>query len=306
MIVDIPTHEELARSSLDLLNMAWDSACEIIAGLENSEVKSWDDDGSAQREYHAASQPSLANALVVIQQAQELGLKARIAVVSPYLLIAGDPRGWPKGSTNNVSFSEFRTIDASDLIRVHNAVCAVRVDDRFVQVFEDTRRRRNLIVHLGRKRQSEDAKALLLLILRTVKALFPDRRWASERYDFALRDRYTAIGGQDHVEVGHVNQFEMLRGILPAKELRDSFNFEKRARRYICLHCTAEERNMAGESTPLAQLHPNTPEATSLYCCTCGSEYPVTRMRCPHCKSDVFSVEDNGVGVCLTCLEDAP
>src|SRR6266849_4499472 len=122
MIVDIPTPEELARSSLDLLNMAWDSACEIIAGLENSQVKEWDDDGSAQREYHAASQPSLANALMVIQQAQELGLKARIAAVSPYLLIAGDPRGWPKGSANDVSFSEFRTIDASDLIRVHNTV----------------------------------------------------------------------------------------------------------------------------------------------------------------------------------------
>jgi hypothetical protein len=47
MIVDIPTPEELARSSLDLLNMAWDSAHEIIAGLENSQVKEWDDDGSA-------------------------------------------------------------------------------------------------------------------------------------------------------------------------------------------------------------------------------------------------------------------
>jgi hypothetical protein len=110
------------------------------------------DDGSAQRDYHAASQRSLANALAIIQQAQELGLKSRIAAVSPYLLIAGDPRGWPKNSAGDLSFSEFRTIDASDLIRVHNTVCSTGVDDRFVQVFEDTRRRRNLIVHLGRHR----------------------------------------------------------------------------------------------------------------------------------------------------------
>jgi hypothetical protein len=214
MIVDIPPPEELARSSIDLLNMAWDSACAIIAGLENSEVKEWDDDGSAQRDYHAASQRSLANALAIIQQAQELGLKSRIAAVSPYLLIAGDPRGWPKNSAGDLSFSEFRTIDASDLIRVHNIVCSTGVDDRFVQVFEDTRRRRNLFVHLGRHKQSQDAKAILILILRTMKALFPDRRWPSELYDFARRDRYTTIGGEDYVEMGLVNQFEMLRRIL--------------------------------------------------------------------------------------------
>jgi hypothetical protein len=67
MIVDLPTAEELARASIDLLNMAWDSACDIISGLEGSEVEEWDDDGSAQRDYQTASQPSLANALVIIQ-----------------------------------------------------------------------------------------------------------------------------------------------------------------------------------------------------------------------------------------------
>jgi hypothetical protein len=303
MVVDIPTPGELASSSIDLLNMAWDSAFAIIAGLESSEVKKWDDDGSAQRDYHAASQRSLANALAITQQAQELGLKSRITAVSPYLLIAGDPRGWPKSSAGDLSFSEFRTIDASDLIRVHNTVCSAGVDDRFVQAFEDTRRRRNLFVHLGRHQQSQDAKAILILILRTMKALFPDRRWPSELYDFARRDRYTTIGGEDYVEMGLVNQFEMLRRILPAKELKESFNFDKRARRYICQHCTAEERHMSGTSIPLAQLRPNRPEATTLYCCTCDREYPVARRRCPKCKSDVYSIEDNGGGVCLTCFD---
>jgi hypothetical protein len=91
------------------------------------------------------------------------------------------------------------------------------VDDHFVQLFESARRRRNLFIHLGRKQQTEEAKALLILILRTLKALFLDRRWPAERYEFALRDRHTALYGHDFVEGGLVNQFDMLRKILPAK-----------------------------------------------------------------------------------------
>jgi hypothetical protein len=150
--------------------------------------------------------------------------------VSPFLLIAGDPREWPKNPNGDVSFSEFRTVDAFELIRVHNTVCATRVDDRFVQSFDEVRRRRNLFVHLGRHQQSQDAKAILVLILGSMRALFPDRRWPAERRDFAHRGRYTAIIGPDYVEAGLVTQFEMLRRVLPAKELRESFGFDKRAR----------------------------------------------------------------------------
>src|SRR5262245_27632570 len=129
MITDIPTAEELARSSLDLLNMAWTSVCAVLSTLEESGVKEWDHDGRARREYHAASQPSLGNALAVVQQAQELGMKSRIAAVSPFLLISGEPRGWPKGShRHDTSFAEFRTVDAADLIRMHDTVCSTRID----------------------------------------------------------------------------------------------------------------------------------------------------------------------------------
>jgi hypothetical protein len=309
MIKDIPTPEELERSSLDLLNMAWDRACGIIAALKESNVQEWDDDGSARREYHEAAQPSLGNAFVIIQQAQELALKARIAAVSPYLLIAGDPRSWPKGAHRmDASFSEFRTIDASDLIRVHNTVCPNRVHNGFAQLFEQTRRRRNLLVHLGRKQQSDDAQALLVLILRTMRALFPDRLWTAERYQFALRDHRGALGYTDYIEVGLVHEFEMLLGILGAKDLRENYGFDKKARRYICLHCTAEQRSMEGTATPLAQLRPNTPDATTLYCCTCADEYPVVRRRCPNpgCRSDVFSTGEDDTGGCLVCLDEPP
>lgn len=301
MIVDIPTSEELARSSTDLLNLAWDIGLEIVSTLKNSDVEDWDDDGTARQDYHSASQASLGNALAIIQQAQELGLKARIAKVSPYLLIAGDPRGWPKGcQKNDIGFGDFRTIDASDLLRVHDTVCTERAGDDFVKLFEETRRRRNLFVHLGRQRQHDDAVNILRLVLQTVRALFPDRRWAHYRYDFSQRTGVVAVYGSDYVEANLVGEFKTIVDLLSADELREHFSFDAQAQRYICVNCTAEERSMSGEAPPFAQLRPNTPEASVLYCCVCDREYPIVRKRCTlsGCTSDVFADD----GTCLICL----
>lgn len=308
MIIDIPTPDELARSSVDLLNLAWETAFDILYDLEESGVEEWDDDGTARRDYHAASQPSLGNALAIVQQAQELALKSRIAAISPYLLLSGDPREWPRQcDKNDTAFTSFRTIDASDLIRVHDAVCNKRLDAKFVQIFTETRRKRNVIIHLGGKGQIFNLEDLLLLILETFRHLFPNKRWAQTRYEFKLRDRNTQIYGPDFVEAVLVHQFNQLTRVLGAKDLRTHFGFEKKQHRYICFHCTAEERNRSGETTPLAQLRPNTPEATTLYCCVCDKEYPVERRYCshPNCKSNVISTDKGWEGTCHMCMTEA-
>jgi len=50
-------------------------------------------------------------------------LKAKLVAISPFLLIAGNPSEWPKVlDETGVSFSDFRAIDAQDLIKVYNTV----------------------------------------------------------------------------------------------------------------------------------------------------------------------------------------
>lgn len=159
MITDLPTAEDIDGSALALLNMAWETALGVFRLPENSELENWDDDGSVRAEYHEARQPALRHALVMVHQAQELGIKARIAAVSAYLLLTGEPRLWPaKCDKRPTSFEEFRTIDASELIRVHDTVCAAPLDANFTRLFEEGRRARNKIVHLGGHRIVSDAR----------------------------------------------------------------------------------------------------------------------------------------------------
>ena len=89
MITDIPTEEELRSSAIELLVMAWKTAISSLHKLERARDVGLDDD-ETRSELRAAYLPSLRHAAVWIHQAQELGLKARIAGVSPYLLLAGD------------------------------------------------------------------------------------------------------------------------------------------------------------------------------------------------------------------------
>jgi hypothetical protein len=159
VIIEIPSADDFKQASLNLLSLAWQMALESLDSYEQSEIihpqdtpvhTFQTDDGqvhtfggpdtrytpeqraAAEQLFWRRSQPMLGNALSLIQQAVEMGLKGRIAAVSPFLLIARDARDYPGNSTTrDVPFSEFRSLDAADLLRVHNTVCPARLDGEF-------------------------------------------------------------------------------------------------------------------------------------------------------------------------------
>ena len=99
-------------------------------------------------EYWASAQKPLSVALALVQQGTELLLKSRIIEVSPFLIFKGDPSLWPSGcDKQEISFSEFKTIDAQDLIRVHDTVVTSRLTEEFKNRYENLRRKRNTIMH---------------------------------------------------------------------------------------------------------------------------------------------------------------
>ena len=302
MIKDIPTEAELESAALDLLVMAWEAALETMRTIRRSAIEEWDTDGSARADYDIARQPTLRHAHVWIHQAQELGLKARIVGVSPYLLLIGDPRSWPKSERDgSVSFSDLRTIDASDLVRVHDTVCLAKLPADFVRRFEQDRRNRNKIVHLGGHGFAADARDLILRILETAETLFPSRMWAAHRLEAAFNGG-AAILNSDAVEWGLLMDFDILVEVLKPAELRRHFNYDARRRGYICLSCSSEQGDWEDPSR-FAQLV--SPDGDDLFCPVCTVTRKVLRNRCSAagCRNDVLWAEDYKIGTCLICAD---
>lgn len=300
MITDLPTSEDLNGSARALLNMAWETALGVFRQLERAQLETWDDDGSVREEYHASRQPALRHALVMVHQAQELGLKARIASISPYLLLVGEPRLWPSGADRrSTSFEEFRTLDAADLVRVHNTVCDAPLDANFTRLFEEGRRARNKIVHLGGHRIVSDARDILILILDTHAALFPEMRWAAARMDHELNDGYAIVGGAG-VETGLLNDFELLQKVLAPRYIRQHFRFDKRHKAFMCLDCSSEQLDWDAGSR-FAQLLKGTED--QLFCAVCARIKTVLRGICGvnGCRCDVLAGDDYKWGTCLHC-----
>ena len=82
-----------------------------------------------------------------MQQGVELILKGKITYISPYLLITDSPSKWPSPyKDNEISFSQFRTLDAQDLIKVHDIFADAKISDEFAKLYNSLREKRNAII----------------------------------------------------------------------------------------------------------------------------------------------------------------
>jgi len=304
MITEVPTGSDFRQSGVGFLNLAWESAITLALELDEMEVEEWDSEGAVTDEYWQAGQRPLATAIALAQQGVELLLKARIADVSPYLLVSGNPRDWPKGcDTSDLPFSEFRTLDAQDLVRAHDAVTNQRLPDDFKRQYEAFRRMRNTIFHTVNKTLRITTEDVIRLILETTEVLIQPRRWIALRREF-LNASPVAVGsyaGQD-VAIASLNrELPKVVELLKPAELRRFFAFEKRQRSYVCYNCCSALRDYWTEDVMLAQLSPNTPTSTSLHCIACDENTTVVRRPCTQagCRSNVIEAED---GVCLVCM----
>src|SRR5260370_20541292 len=113
MITHIPTSGDYEQSALSLLNLSWETALELAIQLDEARKA---DNEVEEAEYWAASHTQLTTSISLVQQALDFQLKARIAAVSPYLLIAGPPKNWPTDCHNkDLPFADFYAIEAQDL-----------------------------------------------------------------------------------------------------------------------------------------------------------------------------------------------
>ena len=210
MILDIPSSDDFMQSGIDFLNIAWVKIIKLLLDLEENkkllESEKYNEEDEEDEltikllaysrmvaectdevifdqididtdQYWKKAQRILATSLSLIQQGTEFILKGYIAQVSPFLLLSRDSSNWTsKSQIEDISFSEFKTIDAHDLIKVYNAVAfrrlsenntiiSHRLPEEFKQRFEKLRNQRNKVMHSVDKNLKLTSKDLLVEIL---------------------------------------------------------------------------------------------------------------------------------------------
>jgi hypothetical protein len=305
MITDLPTPDEYDRSGVNLFNMAWAAATSPVHKLEEL-VDGMGLSGAgldqAVEHYWRGVQPQLANALSLTHQAMEVSIKGRIAAVSPYLLIANQPKDYPKDSDKtDVSFTELRTVDAIDLIRLHNTVAPVKLGSDFAVLFEKSRRERNKFIHGGKAHTTIKPLDVAQRVVEAFAALNPDLRWPAVRMEYLDNDEHWGFGFSAEFSVVNVlHEFDDVIQLAKKGWVERYLGFAKNKRRYHCPKCYFAADSHEREFLPrLAQL---SGAGDFLKCFICSAVTPVDRQDCvgSECKGNVMRPVERDHW-CTTC-----
>ena len=315
MITDIPTAEEFRLNGLEFLNLAWDNMLKTQHEKERLDgfkrFNGLQDLEEDQRQtkldlLNKRAQQSLSVGVALAQQGSEFLLKSKIASVSPFLLISCEPPSrWPTAQDESlrVPFANFKTIDATELVRVHNTACAEKLPERFVIQFERLRKVRNSVMHSVDKQRSLTARDIALAILDAVDTLIGACSWQPIRQQFTL-ERYEVNWLSYHraIATGELSNETafVIDDLLQPAEVKRFYDFNVKQRRYSCPFCSQGYRSRDGK--PLAQLKPNEPTSTKIHCITCCDSFDVVRSDCPqeNCPGNVIH-HGEAAAMCLTC-----
>ena len=300
MIQDIPSSRDFFDSGIELFDFAWDTVSALWTTL--SEAEEFEiDTAEVSEEYWASAKRRLTTALAVTQQGVEFILKGKIAEVSPYLLLADAPDRWPSPYDGKpITFSQFKTVDAQDLIRLHDTVQTTQLPPAFVKTFNELRAKRNTISHSIDKKLSVHTSEVIETILFFHRVLFPSENWVKSRVTFIENSPLAKLNGGEFSRNLACREFSVVLDILPPAAVKEYFGIDKKQRRYLCPHCFYEANRDAGFDENLAVLRPKGSASTSLYCLICDRDYAVVREDCTRkdCPGNVLSADE---GICLTC-----
>ncbi|WP_169196964.1 hypothetical protein [Devosia sp. MC1541] len=313
MIVNAPTADALDRVALRLHFRSWTELMGIIedfalnfeffdpTGLsENKDL--WAEEWA---EYLQDCQPDLQSIASIVQQANELALKARLCAVSPFLLLLKTDPKFANGAAD-LDFSELRTLDAVDLPAAVNTFCAKRLSDDFVRTYTELRSLRNKVVHLGDASATFTPQGLMKLMVRQFIELWPNRQWLTEWLAVETGSRYAIFHDgrhqSAHAEVLH--RWADAVPLIPKSDFKQLFGYAKSRRRYHCPICAEAARTKW--STPWEDTGSATAfldgDAGQIHCVACGERFAVARERCRECPGDVIAAGDtDAAGCCLSC-----
>jgi hypothetical protein len=313
MIINIPTKADFDESANNLLNLAWDQITALLneySQLSDTFYDSEFDEGDKTR-YWSAARQTLTTSLTLIQQAVEFFIKGRIVAISPFLLISGTASSWPKGANStDVSFSSFRSIDAQDLIKVHDTVCAEKFADKFIQFNNEMREQRNKIIHTVDKQVEVHPEKLLESILFVHDYFLVSHKWLQSRKSYSYNQpsnspRHIRSEGlnEPYILLELLKDMEIIVNNLPPKTVKEYFGFDKKSHALHCPKCyqKASEMDFFDHELLEETFKPYRKVKDKNYdCVICGHHGQLASTRCTedYCESPHIDYES---GLCLNC-----
>jgi hypothetical protein len=282
MIVGVPQHSQLTETAIGWLNLAWGTAITELMQFKDFEYQFEDiekDHGPDVakieiEKYWAGVNYQVNNAFSLLQQSMELFLKARIAEVSPFLLIVGDPQSWPKpNAKGEIDFSDFRTVDAIHLIKVVNVASPQRLPPEFPPFFDRVRKARNKIAHLHGGQWRVEVKAVLLDILTGYEMLHSAGSWVEFRKRHFGSNQLT-VDLYNIKDGSHTQIMAELRACIAELEpryLKKYLGYDTRKRALLCPNCKGMRADWDDEEPYFVQRQ----NVGILKCVACGALYTV-------------------------------
>lgn len=311
MLVDIPEANDFQISAENLINSAWSRLTKLLE--DHTVFEDIDAKKENIEQYWLYAKPELTAAAAMVQHSVEFYLKAKILSISPYLLISLDARSLPKNSeSNDISFSEFRTLDAQDLLKVHNTFASEKLSTDFKAWFNDMRLMRNKIMHTVDKKLSVDPAALAISILQCHEYLVGKNRWIHSRTSFLNRSpEYGVTLGatEEHDSYIHLAIHRELSLVIDSLETSDTkrfFNYDKNLPAEICPYCYKKfaaceyfDSKWTDSFAPTAQ--PKIGSDGEMECIVCGNISIIPEVECIECGNSAI---DKSTRECLWCAID--
>jgi hypothetical protein len=308
MIVDIPDAIDFQIAAENLINSAWNSLTKLLEEYETFDRIGADEPD--KEKYWLYARPELTSAIAMVQQAVEFYLKSKILAISPYLLISFDTRTWPKKcDTSDVSFTEFRTLDAQDLLKVHNTVSSERLGNDFKQWFSSMRSMRNRIMHTVDKQLSIDPVELAVSILQGHEYLVGKNLWINTRISYLNRspEHGVQIGTKNeqdaYIHMAIHREISLVVGKLQPHQVKHFFKYDKRSFSETCTSCYEKFLNCdffdCKWTDPFIQtLQTIDKNHDELKCIVCGYTADISDVECEECGNRAI---DKTTRECLWC-----
>jgi len=245
MLINTPHKKDFGEVANHALHTSWSTIIDIMVHSPDRTLEKRDAKSNYNEKYKKSVRPALAACIASVTQSVEFFLKGRICDISPYLLISSDVKGWPKGSdVKNVDYTEFKTVDAQDLLKIHETMCenSRQLGPKFKDWYLDLRKKRNKIMHTVDKGAEYAPFDILILILECHEYFYGTNKWTIARRlfikNYALNGLIYNEGDNDGV-VNEILLHELsvlFENIKPAQAKR-FFCFNKKDRASKCPSC---------------------------------------------------------------------
>ncbi|MBD2732143.1 hypothetical protein H6G96_39340 [Nostoc sp. FACHB-892] len=302
MITDIPEPNDFFISGWRFLDYAWSQAIDLLIDLQIPE-DGYQPDTDEIKEFWELGRPKLITSLALVQQGIELLLKGCIAEVSPYLLIS-DQRNWDKFAKTDTPFSQFRTIDAQDLIKVYDTVRQHRLSEEFKKMVSELRQHRNIAFHSVSNSIAVEVSQVLISVFEAVDNLNYGKKWLKIHKEFLEKSPVSPfIDLEYYVKSQMMVEMEVIVNYFTPEHIEKYTGFRTKEKLYQCPLCKRAANKQGGKPNFAQMVIDETGSKSSLYCfCCCENLEAIEEVMKVNCQvSGCDSTFVDVYGECLVC-----